>query len=69
MTLYVDAIHLYSGDSRFVVGIEETASIFVTFPTHGISQGIGFLDQVRQSWLLILFRLSSWIIDQFGGTD
>ena len=64
---FKDAFQLYAGDVRTALGEKETASIFTTFPTPGISQGIGFLDQVnkiqlpdnqnRESSTYVVFRL------------
>ena len=45
---FKDAFQLYAGDVRTALGEKETASIFTTFPTPGISQGIGFVDQVNK---------------------
>jgi hypothetical protein len=45
----VDALQNFTGGNLLVVGENATASIWATYPTEGISNGIGFVDQV---WFL-----------------
>jgi hypothetical protein len=44
--LNVDALQNFTGGNLLVVGENATASIWATYPTEGISNGIGFVDQV-----------------------
>ena len=43
--LLADALENFAGGNLLVTGPNATASIWATYPTEGISKGIGFFDQ------------------------
>ena len=45
--LVPDALQNFTGGTYAVVGPNATAGIWATYPSAGISNGIGFVDQVR----------------------
>ena len=62
-----DGLTSFAGDSRLIDGLNATAEIFSTFPTEGISQGIGFLDQVKlvKSVLVLLFTCPRYSVTRW----
>lgn len=52
--VYYDALQTYTGGELLVVGPNATASIWSTYPAEGISRGIGFIDQIVGTALLLL---------------
>merc|ERR1719244_1553123 len=70
---YRDALNHYTGDGPYQVeGANATAGIFVTFPTSGVSNIGGFIDQVVGTALLLLaigainFRPNSSVSSTLG---
>nr|XP_020462852.1 aquaporin-10-like [Monopterus albus] len=52
--IYYDAIMEFSGGVLTVIGPNETASIFATYPTEHLTLGRSFLDQVVGTGMLLL---------------
>ncbi|XP_061838578.1 aquaporin-10a isoform X3 [Nerophis lumbriciformis] len=52
--VYYDAIMDFSGGVLTVYGVNETASIFATYPSEFLTLGRGFLDQVVGTGMLML---------------
>ena len=49
MSFVPDALQNFTGGNFSVVGPNATAGIWATYPSEGISNGIGFVDQVGGS--------------------